>query len=157
MDGNLMKALAQQLEGKSIVELERMEAPIELPTEQYMYWHTLRDRRIAVLKREREAQLAKEIAERKQLTLAVPDGGAADLLERQIGTCAGLIHSLAEYVAQNEPYPDVCVPFMDRIGNLLNQSAKAARVVGQLRGVVPETRQTYVTVRGEREGGSRQT
>ena len=90
--------------------------------------------------------------------LEIPKGNAADLLEQQIGTCAALIGNIANYVAHNDTHADVCLPFMDRIASLLSSSATAARVVGQLRGIASETKQTFVKkIEGEREGGVSQT
>jgi hypothetical protein len=79
-----------------------------------------------------------------------PEGNVADLLEQQVGVCAALIGNIAEYVA-GSVNPDVCFPFMDRIARLMSSSAKAGRIVGQLRGIVTETRQTFVK-RKEKEG-----
>jgi hypothetical protein len=93
-----------------------------------------------------------------QPPLEIPKGNAADLLEQQIGTCAALIGNIANYVAHNDTHADVCLPFMDRIASLLSSSATAARVVGQLRGIASETKQTFVKkVEGAREGGVPQT
>jgi hypothetical protein len=47
---------------------------------------------------------------------------------------------------------------MDRIASLLSSSATAARVVGQLRGIANETRQTFITEKGGKGvGGVPQT
>jgi len=90
--------------------------------------------------------------------LEIPRGNVADLLEHQIGMCAALIGNIANYVAHNETATDVCFPFMDRISTMLSSSAAAARVVGQLRGIASETKQTFVKkIEGEREGGVPQT
>lgn len=90
--------------------------------------------------------------------LEIPKGNVADLLEHQIGMCSALIENIANYVAQNETATDVCFPFMDRISSMLSSSAAAARVVGQLRGIAAETKQTFVKkVEGAREGGVPQT
>ena len=86
--------------------------------------------------------------------LAIPHGSAAELLERQIATCAALIADMADFVANPGTAPEVCFPFMDRISTLLASSASAARVVGQLRGIATETKQTFVSrTEGKREGG----
>jgi len=90
--------------------------------------------------------------------LEIPKGNAADLLEQQIATCAALIGNIANYIARSDTATDVCFPFMDRISSLLSSSATAARVVGQLRGIASETKQTFVKkVEGAREGGVPQT
>ena len=88
-----------------------------------------------------------------QLPLEIPNGSAADLLEQQIGTCAALIGNIANYVAHSDTHTDVCLPFMDRIASLLSSSATAARVVGQLRGIATETKQTFVTKKGGKGAG----
>jgi hypothetical protein len=88
--------------------------------------------------------------------LIIPEGSVADLLERQVGICAALIGNIAEFVAGNEALPDVCFPFMDRISAMLTSSANAARVVGQLRGIATQTKQTIVTENwGKGAGGVR--
>jgi len=90
----------------------------------------------------------------KRPLLAIPQGSAAELLERQIATCAALIGDLADYIANPGTSPEMCFPFMDRMSTLLGASASAARVVGQLRGIAAETKQTFVTRKeGKREGG----
>jgi hypothetical protein len=90
--------------------------------------------------------------------LEIPRGNVADLLEQQIATCAALIGNVANFVAHSETPPQECFPMMDRIASLLSSSATAARVVGQLRGIANETRQTFVTENGgRRRGGVRQT
>ncbi|MBV8977527.1 MAG: hypothetical protein JOZ13_09120 [Alphaproteobacteria bacterium] len=87
--------------------------------------------------------------------LATPQGNVADLLEQQIGTCTALIGNIAELVANPETSMEASYPFVDRISMLLSSSASAARVVGQLRGIATETKQTFVTRKeGEREGGA---
>jgi hypothetical protein len=88
--------------------------------------------------------------------LVIPEGNVADLLERQVGICAALIGNIADYVARNDTSTEVCFPFMDRISSMLTSSATAARVVGQLRGIATETKQTFIK-KGEREGGVLQT
>ncbi len=88
-----------------------------------------------------------------QPSLDIPKGSAADLLERQIGTCAALIGSIADYIARNDTPTDVCFPFMDRISSMLSSSATAARVVGQLRGIASETKQTFITEKGGKGAG----
>lgn len=75
--------------------------------------------------------------------LVVPDGNVADLLEKQVAICAGLIGNIAEFVAGNT-LPENCFPFMDRIARLMSSSAKAGRTIGQLRGIAAETKQTFV-------------
>jgi hypothetical protein len=97
-------------------------------------------------------------AQPAQSPLEIPRGNAADLLEQQIGTCAALIGNIANYVAHSDTEANVCLPFMDRIASLLSSSATAARVVGQLRGIANETRQTFITEKGGKGvGGVPQT
>ena len=86
-------------------------------------------------------------------SLEIPKGNAADLLERQIGTCAALIGNVANHIARNDTPNEVCFPFMDRIASLLSSSATAARVVGQLRGIASETKQTFITEKGGKGAG----
>jgi hypothetical protein len=85
--------------------------------------------------------------------LEIPKGSVADLLEHQIGTCSALIANIADYVARNDSRPDICFPFMDRIASLLSSSATAGRVVGQLRGIASETKQTFITEKGGKGAG----
>jgi hypothetical protein len=87
-----------------------------------------------------------------QTGLIIPDGNVADLLERQIGTCAALIGKVAEHIADRNSDAIENYTFMDRISEMVTSSANAARIVGQLRGIATETRQTYVK-KGEWEGG----
>lgn len=75
--------------------------------------------------------------------LIVPDGNVADLLEKQVAICAGLIGNVAEFIA-GDARPENCFPFMDRIARLMSSSAKAGRTIGQLRGIAAETKQTFV-------------
>jgi hypothetical protein len=75
--------------------------------------------------------------------LVVPDGNVADLLEKQVAICAGLIGNVAEFIA-GDARPENCFPFMDRIARLMSSSAKAGRTIGQLRGIAAETKQTFV-------------
>lgn len=90
--------------------------------------------------------------------LDIPKGSAADLLEQQIATCSALIGNIASHIARDDTDASVCFPFMDRIASLLTSSAAAARVVGQLRGIASETKQTFIKkIEGEREGGVPQT
>jgi hypothetical protein len=111
------------------------------------------------------AAVAESFAEKKpvevlppQPVLVVPEGNVADLLERQVGICAALIGNIADYIARNDTSTEVCFPFMDRISAMLTSSATAARVVGQLRGIATETKQTFIKKNeGEREGGVLQT
>lgn len=75
--------------------------------------------------------------------LTVPQGNVADLLEQQVAICAGLIGNVAEFIA-GDARPESCYPFMDRIARLMSSSAKAGRIIGQLRGIAAETKQTFV-------------
>ena len=70
-----------------------------------------------------------------------------------IGTCAALIGNIANYIARNDTATNVCFPFMDRISSLLSSSAAAAKVVGQLRGIATETKQTFITKQGGKGAG----
>ena len=89
--------------------------------------------------------------------LEIPKGSVADLLERQIGICAALIGNVADHVA-HDPSDPSRYHLMDRVSSMLSSSATAARVVGQLRGIASETKQTFVKkVEGKREGGVPQT
>jgi hypothetical protein len=117
----------------------------------FLTWEEREARRKAAA---RLAELSQpEILPPRGATLAIPQGSIADLLEHQVGVCAGLIGNIAEYVAGNEARPEVCFPFMDRIARLVSSSAKAGRTIGHLRGIAAETRQTFVRQKeGKREG-----
>lgn len=75
--------------------------------------------------------------------LVIPEGNVADLLEKQVAICAGLIGNVAEFIA-GDARPENCFPFMDRIARLMSSSAKAGRTIGQLRGIAAETKQTFI-------------
>ena len=133
----------KSFENKTELELDAMEPPPGLTTE-------LRDKWAC----ERAKALVQALAARSE----IPKGNVADLLERQIATCAALIGNVANFVAHSETPASECFPMMDRIASLLSSSAAAARVVGQLRGIANETIQTFVTENGgRRRGGVRQT
>jgi hypothetical protein len=161
-------------ENKTESELAAMVPPDLVSTDEGIaIWHRLRDAAIAALreKAERKAEWSEPNLEpvavseapaargeilAPQPVLTIPDGDVADLLERQIGACAALIGNIAEFVAGNEALPDICFPFMDRISAMVTSSANAARVVGQLRGIATQTKQTIVTETwGKGAGGVR--
>jgi hypothetical protein len=176
---NKREAWLKDFENKEESELKAMRAPPGLPTLYLNMWHRDRDAALSLLRAGNDEQSDMDIEQEKarveaalsalenadvppkpandvllQTPLEIPKGNAADLLERQIGTCAALIGNIADYIARNDSNPDVCFPFMDRISSLLSSSATAARVVGQLRGIATETKQTFVKkIEGEREGG----
>ena len=86
--------------------------------------------------------------------LTVPQGNVADLLEQQVAICAGLIGNVAEFIA-GDARPESCYPFMDRIARLMSSSAKEGRIIGQLRGIAAETKQTFVKRKEDgKEGGA---
>ena len=174
----------KSFENKTELELDAMEPPPGLPTELRDMWASERakalvralgaraeaeDARIAQEKSVLESALTPlehgtpEVPAPLQVMAApfpleIPKGNAADLLEQQIATCAALIGNVANFVAHSETPAHECFPMMDRIASLLSSSATAARVVGQLRGIANETRQTFVTENGGmRRGGVRQT
>ncbi|HEY4124530.1 MAG TPA: hypothetical protein VGM36_07955 [Rhizomicrobium sp.] len=97
----------------------------------------------------RAAQQA--IAEKHKLVL--PQGDAAQLLERQLASGAALIGYLSDYIARSDTNPDVCMSFMDRMTAMLGASANVGRTVGRLRGQVSRTEQ-QINV-SHSEGGRR--
>lgn len=158
----------KSFENKTEAELYRMRPPPDLTDELEELWQydrggvllELDRQKAAARKTEKMASLEATMAALESraagtqapfaptVPLEIPKGNAADLLERQIGTCAALIGNLADYIARNDTPTDVCFPFMDRISSLVSSSATAARVVGQLRGIASETRQTFITEKG---------
>jgi hypothetical protein len=72
------------------------------------------------------------------IPFAIPEGSADVLLEKQIGSCAGLIEHVARYIARNDSAIDACTNFMERIGSLMKSSAEVAKVVGRFRGLEAE-------------------
>lgn len=98
-----------------------------------------------------DAQLrAREREQVAQKPLLLPQGDAAQLLERQLASSAALIGYLSEYVARNDTNPDVCMSFMAQMTSMLGASANVGKVVGRLRGIVSQSRQTFAY---ENEGG----
>jgi hypothetical protein len=76
-----------------------------------------------------------------QIPLALPEGDAALLLEKQIASSAALIGYLSNYVARTDTDPSVCMSFMDRMTAMLGASANVGKVVGRLRGQVSRSEQ----------------
>ncbi|MFL6690018.1 MAG: hypothetical protein ACJ8IR_07530 [Alphaproteobacteria bacterium] len=72
------------------------------------------------------------------LPFTIPEGSADVLLEKQIGSCAGLIEHVARYIARNDSAIDACTNFMERIGSMMKSSAEVAKVVGRFRGLEAE-------------------
>ncbi|MBS0273830.1 MAG: hypothetical protein JSR55_05390 [Proteobacteria bacterium] len=96
---------------------------------------------------------AKARADEAQVPLALPDGDAALLLEKQIASSAALIGYLSNYVARKDTDPSVCMSFMDRMTAMLGASANVGKVVGRLRGQVSRTEQFINVNRMEGERG----
>jgi len=84
---------------------------------------------------------AKARAAKAQIPLAMPEGDAALLLEKQIASSAALIGYLSNYVARTDTDPSVCMSFMDRMTAMLGASANVGKVVGRLRGQVSRSEQ----------------
>jgi len=84
---------------------------------------------------------AKARAAKAQIPLALPEGDAALLLEKQIASSAALIGYLSNYVARTDTDPSVCMSFMDRMTAMLGASANVGKVVGRLRGQVSRSEQ----------------
>ncbi len=82
-------------------------------------------------------------------TFVLPSGDAAQLLEHQLATSAGLIDYLAKYIARNDTSPAVCANFMDRMSAMIGKSAQAGKVIGQLRGQVSRSRQEIAVSHAE--------
>jgi hypothetical protein len=168
-------------ENKTEAELEAMTQPPELDDDLVggAFWRTHRREALDALRqvrraapaereppryREEPAELvpfSQRLYRRRSAIIAapldIPEGSVADLLERQIGICAGLMNRVAEFVAAADGDSADNFTFMTRISEMLTSSASAARVVGQLRGIATETRQTFVTRKeGAREGGGPQ-
>jgi hypothetical protein len=101
-----------------------------------------------------DAELRAKARERAaQIPLALPQGDAALLLEKQIASSAALIGYLSNYVARTDTDPSVCMSFMDRMTAMLGASANVGKVVGRLRGQVSRTEQFINVNRGEGGGG----
>jgi hypothetical protein len=88
-----------------------------------------------------------------QIPLALPEGDAALLLEKQIASSAALIGYLSNYVARSDTDPSVCMSFMDRMTAMLGASANVGKVVGRLRGQVSRSEQNINVNRMEGERG----
>lgn len=90
-----------------------------------------------------------------QISLTLPEGDAAMLLEKQIASSAALIGYLSNYVARTDTDPSVCMSFMDRMTAMLGASANVGKVVGRLRGQVSRSEQNINVNRmaGERGRG----
>ena len=164
----------KSFENKTESELKAMSEPTGLPTVFVEMWR--RDRDAALLRLEREA--AANEAQQKasvetalsamendntrmeaprpsvppQPPLEIPKGNVADLLEQQIGMCAALIGTITDHVALDPSDPSR-YHLMDRVSAMLSSSAGAARVVGQLRGIAAETKQTFITQQGGKGAG----
>ena len=103
-----------------------------------------------------DAQMRARVRERDmQIPLALPEGDAAALLEKQIASSAALIGYLSNYVARTDTDPSVCMSFMDRMTSMLGASANVGKVVGRLRGQVSRSEQNINVnhLEGERGRG----
>lgn len=172
---------AKDFENKSVSELRAMVAPEGLDEEADLEWRRAKvsaifDRQDAdaaaaqaadeplpaspaertrlLLDEMHDAELrAKDRERAAQIPLALPDGDAAMLLEKQIASSAALIGYLSNYVARTDTDPSVCMSFMDRMTAMLGASANVGKVVGRLRGQVSRSEQNIKVQHMEGERG----
>jgi hypothetical protein len=182
MDNTEAHDWAKDFENKSVSELRAMLAPEGLSQDAGDAWWVARafaidaredaeedvaapvvdkplpasreDRTRLLLDEMHNAELRAKARERAaQISLTLPEGDAALLLEKQIASSAALIGYLSNYVARTDTDPSVCMSFMDRMTAMLGASANVGKVVGRLRGQVSRTEQFINVNRTEGERG----